>query len=426
MMAGTRLLDASGWTVIGGQAGSMPAALMTDADGRAWYVKTPPSDHHARNELLANRLYLLAGTAVAEVELVVRGGTLAVASAVVRGASLGEALSGPDAGIAAAVCRDFAVDAWLGNRDVLGADLDNVLVTRSGAVLRIDQGGALAYRARGAAKSDFGPSATEFDTLRDPRSNAVAASVFGAMTPHALAASVAKVAKLDDAAIGAVVIEVLGDTPAAQATTALLIARRDDLARRVGGAPRSRRPTGLRTSATHPLQIAEVRASPAHGRIGITFCPGKHDATALTGGWARDLAADLDAIRDWGAALVITLVEPSELALLRVPQLGDEVQRRAMRWLHLPIPDYHPPTAAFERRWAIEGRAIRQQLRDGHDLVVHCKGGLGRAGMIAARLLVELGVPPTEAIAQVRTARGRGAIETRAQQAVVERATAIE
>ncbi len=408
----------------------MPAALMADAEGRAWYVKSPPSDDHARNELLANRLYRLAGAFVAEVELVRRNGALAVASAVVRGASLGEALSAPDAGVAAAVCRDFAVDAWLGNRDVLGADLDNVLVTRSGAVVRIDQGGALAYRARGAVKTDFGPAAIEFDTLRDPRSNAVAASVFGAMTPHALATSVAKVTKLDTAAIDMAVRDVLGDTPAARAITALLIARRDDLARRVEAgvaAPRARRlAAGLRTSATHPLQIAEVRASPAHGRIGITFCPGKHDATALTGGWARDLAADLDAIRQWGAALVITLVEPSELALLRVPQLGDEVQRRAMQWLHLPIPDYHPPTAEFERRWAIEGSAIRQQLRDGHDLVVHCKGGLGRAGMIAARLLVELGVPPTEAIARVRQARGRGAIETRAQQAVVERATAME
>jgi protein-tyrosine phosphatase len=178
----------------------------------------------------------------------------------------------------------------------------------------------------------------------------------------------------------------------------------------------------LRTSQSHPLQIAEVRASAAHGRIGITFCPGKHDAAAMTGGWARDLAADLDAIAQWGAGMVVTLVEPIELGLLRVPQLGDEVRRRGMDWLHLPIPDYQPPTAAFERAWHDDGALIRQRLRQGDSIVVHCKGGLGRAGMIAARLLVELGVPATDAIAQVRAARGRGAIETRAQQAAVERA----
>lgn len=181
----------------------------------------------------------------------------------------------------------------------------------------------------------------------------------------------------------------------------------------------------LRTSQSHPLQIAQVQASAAHGRIGITFCPGKHDATAMTGGWARDLGVDLDAMRDWGACMVVTLVEPIELTLLKVPQLGAEVQRRGMDWLHLPIPDYQPPTAEFERAWQSDGPRIRQLLRDGDSIVVHCKGGLGRAGMIAARLLVELGVPAAEAIAQVRTARGRGAIETRAQQAVVERAGPI-
>jgi|SRR6516164_5557394 hypothetical protein len=41
-----------------------------------------------------------------------------------------------------------------------------------------------------------------------------------------------------------------------------------------------------------------------------------------------DLALDLDAIRDWGAAAVVTLLEPNELNLLRVPHLGHEVGRR--------------------------------------------------------------------------------------------------
>lgn len=41
--------------------------------------------------------------------------------------------------------------------------------------------------------------------------------------------------------------------------------------------------SGVRTSHTHPLQIAEVRVSASHGRIGITFCLGKHDRFACTG-----------------------------------------------------------------------------------------------------------------------------------------------
>ena len=52
----------------------------------------------------------------------------------------------------------------------------------------------------------------------------------------------------------------------------------------------------------------------------------------------------------------------------------------------------------------------------------HCRGGLGRAGMISARLLVESGVEPEVAIAKVRAARP-GAIETREQELGQDRST---
>lgn len=191
------------------------------------------------------------------------------------------------------------------------------------------------------------------------------------------------------------------------------------------GAILARTMTTPRTSLTHPLQIAEVRASATHGRIGITFCPGKHDRAAATGAWARDLAIDLDAIAAWGARLVLTLVEPAELVALKVPNLGQEVERRGMSWRHLPIVDYSVPDAAFEQAWLVDGSEIRRFLRDGHDVVVHCKGGLGRAGMIAGRLLVELGMPPDDAIRMVRRAR-QGAIETPSQLEVIRRALPIE
>jgi hypothetical protein len=181
---------------------------------------------------------------------------------------------------------------------------------------------------------------------------------------------------------------------------------------------------GARTSQTHPLEIAEVRASPSHGRIGITFCPGKHDNAAHTGAWARDLAADLDVIEAWGARLVLTLVEPAELHALKVPHLGAEVRRRGLDWRHLPIADYSVPTEEFEKAWQRHGRDIRALLASGTDVVVHCRGGLGRAGMIAARLLVELGMAADQAIRDVRRAR-KGAIETPAQLALVRRTQPI-
>jgi ADP-ribosyl-[dinitrogen reductase] hydrolase len=175
----------------------------------------------------------------------------------------------------------------------------------------------------------------------------------------------------------------------------------------------------MRNSQTHPLQIAAVEPQPGFGKIGITFCPGKKQPGAMTGGWDRDLGLDLDAVQAFGAAAVVTLLEGHEMRALRVEELGAQVAARNMDWLHLPIRDVSVPGADFEAAWREHAPGLRARLRHGFNVLVHCKGGLGRAGMIAARLLVELGSEPAEAIAQVRKVRP-GTIETVAQEAHVQ------
>lgn len=170
----------------------------------------------------------------------------------------------------------------------------------------------------------------------------------------------------------------------------------------------------IKTSQTHPLQIAEVSLAGNCGEIGITFCPGKKQHSAFSGQWHRDLDLDLDAVSAWGAAAVVTLIEDHEIASLEVKGLGAAVGARHMTWFHLPIPDVSVPCSRFEAQWEQQGEAIRSLLRNGFKVLVHCKGGLGRAGTIAARLLAELGMAPAKAIATVRAVRP-GAIETEAQ-----------
>jgi len=179
-----------------------------------------------------------------------------------------------------------------------------------------------------------------------------------------------------------------------------------------------------RTSVTHPLQIATLD-TPVGGRIGMTFCPGKRDPMAMTGPWDRDVEVDLQAVAEWGASVVVTLMEAHELTQLEVSDLGERVEASGLRWLHLPIRDVSIPGPPFEAAWETAGENLRSRLRSGDRILVHCRGGLGRTGLIAARLLIELGEAPDQALAQVRAARP-GAVETREQERyVLERVSAI-
>ena len=172
----------------------------------------------------------------------------------------------------------------------------------------------------------------------------------------------------------------------------------------------------IKTSRTHPIRVDPVRPKEGYGRIGVTLCPGKKYPWGLAGNWERDLDLDLDRISRWGATAVVSLITREEIRDLEVQDLSRAVADRHMEWWHLPIPDGQPPGPEFEKAWVHAGAAIRDRLRLGFDVLVHCKGGLGRAGTVAARLLVEFGERPDAAIRRVRDARSKNALETRDQE----------
>lgn len=137
----------------------------------------------------------------------------------------------------------------------------------------------------------------------------------------------------------------------------------------------------LKTSLSSPLRIAEISVSPLDGRLGLTLCPGKKDRSQ---GWDRDLATDVRAIRNWGATTVVTLIEEHEFCLLANETLAEEVRRCGMDWLHLPIRDVDIPDERFEQAWNVSGPAIHERLDAGQRVLIHCRGGLGRTGLVAA------------------------------------------
>ena len=173
----------------------------------------------------------------------------------------------------------------------------------------------------------------------------------------------------------------------------------------------------LRTSSSSPLIIAEIPVGPHPGYLGLTICPGKKDPT---GQWDRDLATDIDAIQVWGATAVITLIEDHEFSFLQVSALGEMVRAAGMSWYQLPIVDVSIPDQCFEQSWQNIRDALHEQLNGGERILIHCRGGLGRTGLVAGMILVEHGLSVDDAIKQVRHARPY-AIETHQQESYVRR-----
>lgn len=150
---------------------------------------------------------------------------------------------------------------------------------------------------------------------------------------------------------------------------------------------------------TNPLIIAAVDTKPGWGRLLISCCPGRTDLEHI-------LSEDIEALQRAGASAVLTLTEMDELEELEVPGLGAAVRAAGMDWYHLPIVDYGAPDANWEIGWYEVGRAIRDRVRAGRDVHMHCRAGCGRSGMVAARLMVELGIcAADDAIRRVRFAR---------------------
>lgn len=247
-------------TVIGRKTkGGTEGALYQDtATGQKWLVKFNGSEDAVKNEVLASKLYALAGTEAPELHAIFIDGRHALASKIIDGIQ-----EVPARTLAAtpSVTDGFAVDAWLANWDVAGLNFDNVVLV-GGRAVRIDVGGSLRYRAVGGLKGRaFGDDVSEIDSLRDG-TNAQARAVFGGMSPADLERSVERVLAVSDDDIRAVVMRYgPPDDAARQALAEQLVRRKTYLARRFPDAAERVRQRQAGAAEPPPAPPARVTAA---------------------------------------------------------------------------------------------------------------------------------------------------------------------
>lgn len=218
-------LDTARLARVGGQLGSNPGGVYEDAHGKRYYVKTLESKAHARSELIAARLYQLAGAPTLGYVPCVSPEQVATELVTLEKKRI-TSFSEEERRQAQ---RWLGVHAWTANWDAAGFEGDNQGVL-AGTVLTLDMGGALDFRGQGYPKGKaFGTSVGELDSLRTEPDNPYAVRLFGDMRPDELCAAIGVVTRITDDAVRAVVLG-LGGKPA---LAEKLIARKEDMARRL-------------------------------------------------------------------------------------------------------------------------------------------------------------------------------------------------
>lgn len=157
---------------------------------------------------------------------------------------------------------------------------------------------------------------------------------------------------------------------------------------------------------------------PWPGKVGLTFAPGKWQPNAATGAWDRDLAADITRLSShYGAMHLACLLEDHELADLRIPGIAQVCDEAGIAFHRLPIADGGLPSDAARFQQLVAG--IVEWSQAGHNVVIHCKGGLGRAGTVGGCVLRAAGFGADDALIALRDARGPNCPETAAQRAFI-------
>lgn len=224
MLNEVKLLNAK----LGGSTG----AKLVEANGKKYVFKEGNNAPHVVAEYFANKAYRAMGVDVPEVKLynkttsaAIKGKTQGV-SAEAQGVShpvqLSTFVEGAESlnsywnkasidqkqELKEKIRRHFVLDVLLGNRDVIGSSLDNVLVTKDGTPIRIDNGSSFEFRAQGGIKAGgFSDDATEIDAMRNKAMNANSSKFFKDITDKEIIWQVQEIEQKFDALLEAVPVK---------------------------------------------------------------------------------------------------------------------------------------------------------------------------------------------------------------------------
>ncbi|KAL7753036.1 hypothetical protein RI367_001487 [Sorochytrium milnesiophthora] len=147
-----------------------------------------------------------------------------------------------------------------------------------------------------------------------------------------------------------------------------------------------------------PAAAFAVAQSPGvhRGNVCLSSCPGKK--VRLTGpsasgrpGIRRELSLDLSRLASLGVSSIVCCLDDRELGGLGAP--WDEYLREATRLnieiLRIPIVEGYAPASMPELHQMVLN--IEDRVSRGINMLIHCRGGIGRAALVACSWMLYVG-----------------------------------
>ena len=128
---------------------------------------------------------------------------------------------------------------------------------------------------------------------------------------------------------------------------------------------------------------------------------------------AGDLEAAIAALSAQDIQQVVSLLETEEAQTLGLEREAELVKQLSMSFLSFPIADMGLPGSTD--KFARLSRRLYRQIEAGTNSLVHCRGGIGRSGLLAAAVLLHGGLEVQQALAEVARKRARQVPETSEQ-----------
>lgn len=112
---------------------------------------------------------------------------------------------------------------------------------------------------------------------------------------------------------------------------------------------------------------------------------------------------DLAHLKECGFNVIVSLLDSNECS--------NYSSHSEFRVYRIPVPDFHAPT----RDQLDEFISILGKEESSSRIVVHCEGGIGRTGTMAAAYWIHKGIPYDQALSRVRATRS-WAVESEEQE----------